>query len=235
METAHTIEQALADWQNSLCQEIDIGRWRARNPVAHKWKATFRSLMLRESVSWRLHDLLKQSLALHGAGHILGARILLRSSFETLAILIYLNQMTAKVVAGMLSFHMFGEKTSQLLLGSKDQSTTHAAINILTVLGHCDMRYPGIVQWYSGLSESAHPNYEGVCVGYSKADANNYVTTFSNRWENLYGRTHLMGIRACMSMFDAEYNEVWTAQMENLEHWIESNDVMLAASMDSPS
>lgn len=235
MDTAQAVEQALAEWKASLCQQIDVGRLFARSPIAHKWKAPFRSLMLRESVCWRLHDLLTQSHALHQAGHLLGARILLRSSFETVAILIYLNQMTSKVLAGTLTFHTFSEKTTQLLLGSKDQSTKHAAINIVTVLGHCDRRYPGIVQWYSDLSESVHPNYEGICVGYSKADRENYVTTFSNRWAKLYGGTHLDGIRACMVLFDTEYNEVWKAQMEDLELWIEANDAALEATKGSTS
>lgn len=235
MDTAQTVEQALSEWKASLCQQIDVGGLFARSPIAHKWKAPFRSLVLRESVCWRLHDLLTQSYALHQAGHLLGARILLRSSFETVAILIYLNQMTAKVLDGTLTFHTFSEKTSQLLLGSKDQSTKHAAINIVTVLGHCDKRYPRIAQWYSDLSESAHPNYEGICVGYSKANRENYVTTFSNRWAKLYGGTHLDGIRSCMVLFDAEYNEVWQGQMEALESWIEANDATLEATKGSTS
>jgi hypothetical protein len=229
MDTAPTVEQALTEWKASLCHEIDVGGLFSRSAIAYKWKAPFRSLILRETVSWRLLDLLTQSYELQQAGHLLGARILLRSSFETVAILIHLNQMTAKVLEGSLAFHTFSEKTSQLLLGSKDKSTKHAAINIVTVLGHCDKRYPGIMQWYGDLSESAHPNYEGICVGYSKSDRGNYVTTFSNRWGALYGDTHLDGIRACIVLFDAEYNEIWKAQMENLEIWLEANDTMLEA------
>lgn len=133
------------------------------------------------------------------------------------------------MLASRLSFHAFSEKTAQLLLGSKDQSTKHAAINIVTVLGHCDKRYPGILQWYSDLSESAHPNYEGICVGYSKADQENHVTKFTNRWAELYGRGHLDGMRACMVLFEAEYNEVWGSQMEDLERWLEANDQALEA------
>lgn len=235
MDTAQVVEQALTDWKASLCQQIDVGSLFARSPIVYKWKAPLRSLVLRESICWRLHDLLTQSQVLHQSGQLLGARILLRSSFETVAILIYLNQMTAKVLAGTLSFHTFSEKTSQLLLGSKDHSTNHSAINIVTVLGHCDKRYPGIMQWYSDLSESAHPNFEGICVGYSKADREAYVTNFSNRWAQLYGSTHADGIRACIVLFDAEYSDVWTAQMEHLERWIEANDATLEATKGSAS
>lgn len=119
-DTAQFVEQALVTWKSCLYPKLEIGGLYARNPTAHKWKAPFRSLVLRESVFWRLDDLLAQSHALFQARHVLGARILLRSSFETLAILIYLNHMTAKVLDGTLNFHSFSDKTSQLLLGSKD-------------------------------------------------------------------------------------------------------------------
>jgi hypothetical protein len=231
-ETDFAVEDVLARWKASLDPRLDLGGLFARNPVAHKWKAPFRSLLLRETVFWRLHDLLSQSYALYQAGHILGARILLRSGFETLAVLIYLNQLTAKVLEGTLDFRAFGAKTSQLLLGSKDESTLHAAINIVTVLGHCDRRYPGIVGLYSGLSESAHPNYEGLCVGYSRIDRDNDVTHFENRWAELYGRRHVAGMRGCIVLFEAEYNEVWPAHFDELEQWIEQNDVRLEATKD---
>jgi hypothetical protein len=228
-DTAQVVEQALANWKASLDLKLELGGLHARNPIAHKWKAPFRSLMLRESVFWRLHDLLMQSHTLFQAGHVLGARILLRSGFETLAILIYLNQITAKVLDGTLNFHVFSVETSKLLLGSKDQSTKHAAINIVTVLRHCDKRYPGLVKLYGDLSESAHPNYEGICIGYSTVDHDNHVTHFANKWAEMYGGTHLKGIRACMVLFEAEYNEVWPAHFDNLERWIEGNDAELEA------
>jgi hypothetical protein len=81
--------------------------------------------MLREAVFWRVHDLKTQSYALHQQGHGLGARILLRSGFESLAILIYLIQLMQQVHDGELNFHAFSERTSVLLLGSRDGSTEH--------------------------------------------------------------------------------------------------------------
>lgn len=154
---------------------------------------------------------------------------MLRSSFETLAVLIYLNQMMAKVLGGTLDFHVFSEKTSQLLLGSKDRSTKHVALNIVTILGHCDKRYPGLVKLYGDLSESAHPNYEGICIGYSNVDHNDHVINFSNRWTEMYGDTHLNGMHACMMLFEAEYNEVWPAHFDDLERWVEANEAELEA------
>jgi hypothetical protein len=70
---------------------------------------------------------------LYIAPGLLGARILLRSAFETLGILVYLNQTMRNVVAGTTDFHAFSETTTRLLLGSRDKSTRYKSINILTV------------------------------------------------------------------------------------------------------
>jgi hypothetical protein len=223
----NTVEQNLANWKNSLLSSIPIGGLLSRNPVAYKWKVAFRVWMLREAVFWRLNDLMTQSYALHEQGHGLGARILLRSGFESLATLIYLNQLIRQVLDGKLSFHDFGNKTATLLLGSRDCSTDHQSVNIMTVLEKSDKRYPGIVKLYSILSESAHPNYEGMVVGYSKVDHDEYETHFSNRWMELHGERHLESMELCMGTFHHEYNDVWPDLMEKLEDWMVTNDAEL--------
>lgn len=206
----------------------------SRNPVAYKWKAPFRSWMLREAVFWRLHDLLSQSYALHQQGHGLGARILLRSGFETLAVLIYLNQLTQQVLDGKLDFRAFSQKTATLLIGSRDGSTKHQSLNIITILEKCDKRYPGLAKLYAILSESAHPNYEGLCTGYSKMDHGEYETNFSNRWMEMYGEMHLGSMDLCMETFHHEYNDVWADLMDKLEAWIVTHDAHLEATKNDP-
>jgi hypothetical protein len=57
------VEQALARLKKSLLPSFDIGQLFARDTVAHKWKATFRSLLLREAAFWRSEDLRQQSTA----------------------------------------------------------------------------------------------------------------------------------------------------------------------------
>lgn len=219
----------LNEWQLSLCKSIDHGGLISRSSVAHKWKAPFRSLIIRETVCWRTHDLLSQAYFLLEAKHVLGSRILLRSAFETMAVLVYLNQLTRKVLAGAENFHDFSNKTTQLLLGSKDKSTKHEAINILTVLKKCDERFPGIAKHYAALSEAAHPNFEGICIGFSDIDTENFVTTFSNKWAKMYGSIQVGNIDICIELFNYEYNEEWPAAFDELENWIISNDDELEA------
>ncbi|ENX44302.1 hypothetical protein [Acinetobacter sp. NIPH 2100] len=221
------LDYTLSQLKNSLCKEVDASSLFTRNKVAHKWKAPWRVVLLRETVAWRVQDLLEQSSVLFNQKLILGARILLRSAFETLAILIYLNQNMRSVLAGKVNFHDFSEKTSQLLLGSRDNSTDYASINILTVLNKADKRYSGLEQWYAALSESAHPNYEGMLSGYSTNDTGSVITYFENRWDDRYGKNHVNTILACLSVFEHEYNYEWVDAFERLEKWIEVNDEYL--------
>ncbi|MNR51033.1 hypothetical protein D3C85_1706450 [compost metagenome] len=68
-----------------------------------------------------------------------------------------------------------------------------------------------------------------MLFGYSESDWQSRTTNFQNRWEALYGNSHLEAISACMVIFDAEYNHEWPDAFEALERWIEQNDAMLEA------
>lgn len=199
------------------------------SPTAYKWKSLYRSRILRETIFWRLHDLLTQSYTLNEQGHTLGARILLRSGFETLAMLIYLNQLKTSVLDGSLNFHAFTDKTSMLLLGSRNKTTEHKSINIVTVLEKCDRRYPGIMKLYADLSESAHPNHEGICIGYTSIDFENHITKFSNKFSSMHSGKHHEYMLLCMKLFEYEYNKVSISETRKLEAWIEMNDAQLEA------
>jgi hypothetical protein len=226
------VEKSLTEFKASLCDSIDIGGLFSRNKIAHKWKATFRSLELRETIACRTQDLLEQSLLLFDHGHLLGARILLRSAFESIAVLIYLNQLTRNVLEKKLGFHVFSEKTATLLLGSRDGSTHHKSLNIITILEKSNKRYPGILELYGALSESAHPNYEGTCIGYAEIDRKEFVANFSNKWKSMYSERHINHIELCIETFFIEYNEEWPDAFENLETWIEENDAELEAAKE---
>ena len=224
-----SIDQALKDWRESLCKSVDPGELLARNPVVYKWNATVRACNIREAASWRAQDLLYQSKVLLKQKQMLGSRILLRSVFETLAVLIYLNQSMRKVVDGTLGFHDFSEKTNYLMHGSRDESTDFKSVNILTILKNADKRYPDLLSIYETLCEYAHPNYDGLISGYSHLNPLTLVTHYANRWmdHHLHAQTH--GISLCIGVFRLEYNQEWVEAMGALETWIEENDEMLVA------
>ncbi|MCV2363006.1 hypothetical protein LNV23_06005 [Paucibacter sp. DJ1R-11] len=133
------------------------------------------------------------------------------------------------VVAGTLEFHEFSVKTTRLLIGSRDESTSHESINILNILYVANKRYPGLKDWYTALCESAHPNYEGMLLGYSTSDSQSHVTRFENRWNSLFGKSHQSALQACLDVFVGEYNDEWPAAHDALEQWLEKNDAKLEA------
>lgn len=228
------VEQNLANWADSLMSSIPLAGLLSRNAVAYKWKSLFRVWMLRELAFWREHDLMVQSYSLYQQGHGLGARILLRSGFETLATLIYLNFLMQQVLDDKLNFHSFAEKTSTLLLGARNNKAMPVATKILTVLGKSDKRYPGLMSIFNSLSESAHPNYEGMMGGYSATNYEEHETNFSNRWMELHGDRHLNGMMVCMGTFDHVYDAVWPELIERLENWVAANDAELEATKGDP-
>ena len=142
-----------------------------------------------------------------------------------------MNRQVAQVLDDSMSFQDLSKKTSLLLLGSRDQSTKHSSINIMSVLDQCEKKYPGIVEMYGTLSESAHPNFEGVCFGYSRVDHAKNETNFSNNWAEMWGDRHEPLIKLCIMVFEAEYNDVWVSQFERLEAWLVANDAQLGSSM----
>ena len=222
-------QEAVDAWESSLCEKLELGGLYARNPVAHKWKVGFRCMTLRELVAWRFVDLLKQGLFLVESKHILGARILFRSSLETLAFLIHINQKMANVVKTGSGFHEFSDTTSRLLLGSRDESTRLSAINIISVLEKCERKYKGIMKLYNSLSESAHPNWQGVSLGYCETDYDNFVSYFGNHWEARFGREQDTIVALLMLIFELEYNDVFPEAFDAFEEWIEKNDESLEA------
>ena len=79
-------EDVINVWKENLVQKIELGSLLSKSPVAHKWKCTHRSLVLRELTFWRITDLIEQAYLLHKNEHALGVRILLRSAIETSAV-----------------------------------------------------------------------------------------------------------------------------------------------------
>lgn len=228
-----SVSEQLERWSSSLCKEVSVGGLMSRCPIAHKWKAPFRSMIIREALLWRMHDLGRQVLFLAAQDHILGARILLRSAIETLAVLIYLNQKTRDVLSRTLSFFDFDEVTVQLLMGSKNEATAYSAVNILSVLRQAEKAHPGLTSMHAHLSESAHPNFDGVLLGYSKTDHLEYETRFANNWVEFFGGEQDPATAFVFAVFEHEYNESWPRQMTELEEWLRTNDAELEAQRSS--
>jgi len=131
-------------------------------------------------------------------------------------------------------FSDFDKKTRLLLLGSRDRSTRYDSVSVLTILKHVEKSYPGVTALYGALSEIAHPNFEGVCFGYSEIDHERHETAFRVKLHDMWGDRHDSLFAVVAAFFEHEYNEVWAPQQEHLERWFTENDARLNAARQGP-
>lgn len=218
------IEKTLQNYHGSLCNKIDLTSLCARSHIAHKWKLTFRLIVLREGLSYRVVDILEQAYLLGHTNKIVGARILTRSALESVCLLIYMNQSMQLVVENKMSFNDFEDITTRLLFGAQNIKKMPPPINVKTLIEKSDSKYIGIKKIYDALCETAHPNYNGVCGGYIKLNAKEIEADFGIFWEERYGSQHESAIRLCIEIFEEEYNKQWVIWFEALEQWLEKND-----------
>lgn len=126
-------------------------------------------------------------------------------------------------------FHEYSKKSVSLLLGSKDQRTKHNAINVMEVIQLASKQYAELQQVYDNLSETAHPNFDGMMYVYSVVSDRGMNTKFTNDVSRIYeGRQSAIISLLCL-IFEEEYNEAWPAAFEKFETWVEANDEMLEA------
>jgi len=220
-------------WNSNLSREVSVEDLFTRSETAHKWQATYRSVSVRALTLWRVEDLLRQAMVLQNMKHVLGARILIRSAYETLAILIFMNNRMDAVIKGNISFFKFAEITSKLLLGSKLIEENHDPVNVMDTIRRSDKKYPGILKAFDSLSESAHPNFDGMSMGYSQGFKDEYTTKFSNRWDELFSESNTRLAEVCVGIFEHEHDKVFVKSMEALESWLEEHDEALEAERDN--
>jgi len=218
------IEKTLQNYRKSLLKKIPLASLYSRSKVAHKWKLTYRLIVLREAISWRFVDILTQAYDIGIKGMIVGSRILVRSALETVCLLIYMNKKMQSVIEEKMSFDDFEDITTRLLLGAKNIDRMPNPVNVMTLIDNSESKYPGIRKIYDDLSETTHPNYCGVCDGYTNLNQQEYETEFGIYWEERYGKQHKVAIEICLQIFEEEYNNEWKRRFEQLEKWLEKND-----------
>jgi len=218
------ISALIADVKGNLCKEINLEDFRASNEIAHKWKVTYRTKVLRELVSWRFCDLMEQIMILEETDHFLSSRILIRSLIETLAMMIYSNQKMENIISTGNGFHEYSRKTEKLLLGSKNNFTSHKAVGVLDVLNKCNAQYPELIKAYDVLSETVHPNWHTLLGTYAKIDKEESIIYFYNRGAEIFENSQISLILLLLLIFKKEYDTRWVKNFREFEKWVETND-----------
>lgn len=225
------LKHTLAAWREDLVASVSVADLLSRCPVAHKWKAPYRCLVVREALLRRMVDIGSAIDVLTDKEQLLGVRILLRCAVETTALLEFMAQKIDAVVAGQLSWFDFDTATMKIIVGSRAASnpTQFEAFNIVTAVEKANKAYPALLNIYSKLSESAHPNYDGLTYAYSRPVPDDYETHFGNYWQENFGHEHEPGATYVFACFADAYNGHWTKAMVALEQWLRDNDSELEA------
>jgi hypothetical protein len=124
------IEKTLHNFKTSMAPKVEVGGLYSRSKIAHKWKLTYRLIVVREAICWRLIDILEQAFYMGQQNMLVGARILTRAALETLCFLIYMNRKTQQLVENKLSFNDFEDLTRKFLLGAKNNPEMPNPINV---------------------------------------------------------------------------------------------------------
>jgi len=225
------IEKTLQNFKKSLPDKVNLASLYEHSRKAHKWKVTYRLLVLREAMLWRTVDILSQAQYLSINKMIIGSRILIRSALETICMLIYMNKKIQSVVEGNMSFEDFNKITERMFIGAKNENKILDSINVIKFIKESEIKYPGIEKIYHDLCETAHPNYFGVAAAYTKLNKKRHETDFGIFWKELHGDQHECGIKICLSILFKEYNEEWKKQFIQLEKWLEKNESELERRM----
>lgn len=225
------VRERVASWSSSLPPEVEVASLLNRCPIAYSWKATYRSVLIRESSLLRMIDLGGAYLRLVDSGAILAARIVVRSAFETTALLAYLNKKIRAVVDGTLSMDEFDNVTKKALLGGKAQGDYLDPVQVLTAINHLAKNHPVVQEFYDRLSEDVHPNASGMIYSYATVDPETTSAVFESKFSSskpIFAHTVSAG-EMIFLLYEYHYNEVWLRAMEDLEHWLRDNEDMLAS------
>lgn len=229
------LKDTLAAWREGIVPSVAVGELLSRCPVAHKWKAPYRCLVVREALLRRMIDIGSAIEVLTDSELVLGVRILLRSAVETTALLEFMAQKIDAVVAGKLPWSEFDTYTMRITVGSRDESkpTQHEAINVMTAVQKSNKAYPALLNIFNRLSESAHPNYDGVTYAYSRPLPDVHETQFGNYWQENFGHQQEPGTAYVFGCFSDAYNVHWIRAMVALEQWLRDNDSELEAQLQT--
>ncbi|QHS14953.1 hypothetical protein [Shewanella sp. Arc9-LZ] len=142
------------------------------------YKPTFEADYLREAVMYRFIELIESAHALYKVELLVGSVVSVRSAYETLAVMWYLNTKLSHLVKTKDLKH-FSERTRSLILGwSKDEEFPEKT-NILTCIKSVDKELEGkFGRHYDMLSEYAHPNYSGTFGAYANPNHETLEVTF---------------------------------------------------------
>jgi hypothetical protein len=175
-EIADAINQAMDTLESQRLPRLDVVGDLQRSKIAFKYAT------IRQSFTYRLVDLGNSTLDELLAGNTLASIVLVRSFFETVAVVHSISRsangfLESRDTTALDRFAMrvlFGARTDYWKIGDHDN-----AIQVMSALDHLTKELPEARERYERISEISHPNSQGTFQFYGKTEEGELVVEFS--------------------------------------------------------
>jgi hypothetical protein len=180
-------EAAGGDWAtgyycNRILEEVATTRSEAVDHADYKSAIACKYAVLRQSLTYRIVDLVQATMSAWGNGKYLGSLIIGRSVLETVA-LIHSIEHRARQHLSAKDFQKLDELATKELYSAKAKDylldPKFVATNILAALDRLDKAVPALKKYHATLSEYAHPNAKGHHLFFGKYDKDKQKTYFA--------------------------------------------------------
>lgn len=141
-------------------------------------KIPFRVEIFVNALSLRILEHIDAVVCLYDNNLFIPAFALIRSNFESLALLNVVASAVKKSLKENKLDQRLDKELESMSLGTREDGDTIQAINVITQLKKMDKKFKGIWTIYTSISEFVHPNHDGVIGGYSKIFPDEKRTAF---------------------------------------------------------
>ena len=175
--------------------------------LSEKSKLPWKAASLSALCFYRIVELGEVSVDLYERRLPVSAFLITRSAMETTAILYWLYEKLTKAVENNNK-----EEVSQFLdkamLGSKNKLSPLDSYNSLTAIDKVEKIHEGFRENYDSLSETSHPNWQGLLCPYGKIDEDKKCLRLENNSQRLPINAGLAGLLSALCFFKLYYSKI---------------------------
>ena len=186
--------------RDSLPRELYAGSFTLKSKIPYK------AASLREVLIHRVSDLADAAIAQTADGKLVPAFVTTRSVVETTAMMYWLWKKSREFLDSR-DEKKYDEFLMRGMLGSRDDTTPHQSLSVLTAVDHLDREFDGLRKMYDTLCEFTHPNWSGAMGAYSRMDEEAFTLYLGKEHASpplAYGLGPLIGSLAiCQDYYDA--------------------------------
>jgi hypothetical protein len=139
-------------------------------------KAPFLLLCTREALTWRTEELARCACDALARDDVAAGILLTRAVIESTAFIWRLKEILED--RRKYSPDELHSELEKMMMGWKDDPDFLKSVNVLTMINHMDRQFPGVRARYDELSETAHPNWNGVFGLFAMIDRAAYNAQF---------------------------------------------------------